>query len=197
MCRPRKRCGWLCMHKRHQAGSVLDPRDTVLSQWHHVVEHKLKVEYLTGPSDFSKNTSLWYIIKTKYYWVNRRLPLIQLSCSIEISNNCRIFWVDYKMFEVRTGWWNWLMHWDISPSKVPADLLKQLFNFHRHTMQSQKKWNSEINQRRNAGIQQFSICLEITLSILKRHKRSKTRAWNPKSILIKSPTNTTTKGQNK
>ena len=143
MCRPRKRCGWLCMHKRHQAGSVLDPSDTVLSQWHYVVEHKLKVEYLTGPSDFSKNTSLWYIIKTTYYWVNRRLPLIQLSCSIEISNNCRIFWVDYKMFEVRTGWWNWLMHWDISPSKVPADLLKQLFNFQRHTMQSQKKWNSE------------------------------------------------------
>lgn len=118
MCRPRKRCSWFCMHKRHQAGSVLVPSDTVLSQWHHVVEHKLKVEYLTGPSDFSKKTSLWYIIKTKYYWVNRRLPLIQLSCSIEISNNCHIFWVDYKMFEVRTGWWHWLMHWDISPSKV-------------------------------------------------------------------------------
>ena len=197
MRRLRKHCGWLCMHKHHQAGSVLVPSDTVLCQWHHIVEHKLKVEYLTGPSYFSKNTSLWYITKTKYYWVNRRLPLIQLSCSIEISNNRHIFWVDDKMSEVRAGWWNWLMHWDISPSKVPADLPKQLFNFHRHIMQSQKKRNSEINQRGNAGIQQFSICLEITLSILKLHKRSKTRAWNRKSILIKSPADTTTKGQNK
>lgn len=109
---------------------------THLHWWYQVVEFELKFQYLLSQWMSSKRL---YNDKTKHYCVSRRLPFTWLSCTIKINYNCEIFWVHHKMFKVRTGWWDWLMHCDISLSKVPADFPEQLFNFHRYIRQLWKK----------------------------------------------------------